>query len=359
MNTKIILPIFFLMILSLSVLVSAETVTYDCIDSDGGLNSAEKGIVKFGDYDYRDSCASGGEVSRVNGVEASKGDVIEYSCTAEDGSQICSSSACLYSVLKCPSGQTCDNGKCVTQDDNPFYLPQGINCEDSDGGIKYDIKGLVKYRVDDGSVNRDEDYCVTDTELREWYCDQSKKQLSVTQCEGVCACGKCFSKEEEVNCKADYNKYCNDESCFIAQKDFGDIKFISQTKLTEGCIASKDCKVYVGKYSLNSFPIMSYVELNTPINFLKLNNVLKDKFNIEPTIGDYSYSVDDGNTLFIYWISDKKIVHLEVPKRVIDKGENDDFDELSGDYLKVHPSDVQKNLNFFERIVNWFKNLFR
>lgn len=356
MKAKILLPTIFMILIFGIGFVLAET--YDCTDSDGGLNSVEKGIVKFNNYDYRDSCASGGEVSRVNGVEASRGDVIEFSCNAEDGSQICSSSACIFSVLKCPSGQTCDNGKCTVKEED---LPKNVNCDDSDGGIQYTVQGLVKYRVSDGSVNQVEDYCVTDTELREWHCDVTKEkplQLSVTQCEGICACGRCFTKGEEVTCEAGYKKYCNDESCFIVQKDFGEIKFISQTKLNNDCMVAKDCKVYAGKYSFNSFPIQSYVELNADTNFLKLSKVLKNKYNIEPTIDDKSYVIDDGNMMFIYWISDKKVVHLEVPKRLTDKGENDDLEELWGEYFKVHPSDVQKNLNFFDKVINWFKSLF-
>lgn len=348
-------------LIGLGILASA----YDCIDTDNGLNSTIQGTVTFnGQVKYKDSCASGGEISRVNNLEALKGDVLEFSCYSESGSEICSSGACLYSVLKCSDGQTCNDGKCVSSEeleDSPFYLPAGINCEDSDGGIKYDIKGIVKYRVDE-SVNRAEDYCVDDKELREGYCNPSKKplSLSVTQCEGICACGKCFNKGEDLNCKADYQKYCNDESCYIPEKDFGEIKYISMTRLTGGClVAGHTCKMYVGKYSFNSYPVQSSVELNTALNFLQLSNAIKKKFDQEPTIDDKSYVLDDGNNLHIFWISDKKIISLEIPKILTDSNkEDEDVGDIIREYQTVHPSDIQKNLNFFEKVIQWFKNLF-
>ena len=355
--------ILFLALYFLFVLTSFVSA-YDCVDSDNGLNSITQGTVTFNGQDkYKDSCASGGEISRVNNLEASKGDVLEFSCYSESGTEICSSGACLYSVLKCSDGQTCNNGKCsLVAEDNSFNLPAGLSCEDSDEGIKFDIKGLVKYRVGDDSVNKAEDYCVTDKELREYYCDDTKEkpmQLSVTQCEGVCACGRCFNKGEDVTCKADYQNYCNDESCFIPQKDFGEIKFISQTKLNEGCLVASDCKIYAGKYAFNSFPVQSRVELNANINFLELSKAIEKSFGKEPTVDDKSYSIDDGNNMHIFWISDKKIVSLEIPKSLIDSNkEDEDFGDFLREYQTVHSSDVQKNLNFFEKVIQWFKNLF-
>ena len=84
-------------------------------------------------------------------------------------------------------------------------------CKDSDGGDDFKIKGVVTYDSGDGSQNNQEDYCVTDKELREYYCDvnlEKPVQLLVTQCEEACACGRCFDKEEEVNCEKNYEEYC-------------------------------------------------------------------------------------------------------------------------------------------------------
>ncbi|MEK6855894.1 MAG: hypothetical protein AABX66_01915 [Nanoarchaeota archaeon] len=351
---------FFIAIFGFLFLISIVSA-YDCIDTDNGLNSLVQGTVTFNSQDkYKDVCASGGEISRVNNVEASRGDILEFSCYSESGSELCGSGACLFSILKCPSGQICNNGKCVIEQDNPFYLPVGVQCEDSDSGLNYTVKGLVKSRVEDGSVNRAEDYCVTDKELREWYCDQDKKQLSVIQCDSICSNGRCVDNDKNINEKADYNKYCNNESCYISQNDFGDIKYIDNKKLNNGCLATKnceDCDIRAGKYVYNALQVQSFVELNTSLNFLNLDILLRNRYSEEPKFNDNSYLVDINNTLFIYWISDKKIVHLEIPKRLTDK-DDEDVGDMLREYQIIHPSDIQKNLNLFDKVVFWFKNLF-
>lgn len=361
MKQKIILSIFFLMILSLSVFVSAQE--YDCEESDDGLDQFKQGVVSYGGYEYIDGCASGGEVSRANNVEAVRGDVIEYSCYSEEGNKLCSGSACLFSVLKCPSEQTCKDGECVPKVQDPFSLPDGVDCEDSDSGIDYKTKGLVKYRVDDGSVNRAEDYCETDTKLREWYCEGSKRQLSVTECSEVCAGGKCIEKGDDVDFKKDYKKYCNDESCYIIEEDILLIKFISKTELREGCLVEEECLRYAGKYSFNDYPIQSYIELRANIDFFELKDVLQKKYNQEPQMADYAgsdyYLVEETGAILLFWISDEKLVSLEISKDIENYGDNDHIETFIEKYLEIHPSDVEKNLNFFERIFDWFRNLFR
>lgn len=360
MSSKTILIILLVSLLGLILFVSAQE--YDCKESDDGLDPFKAGVVTYGGYEYIDGCAKGGEVSRLNNVEASHGDVIEYSCFSEEGNKICSASACLFSVLKCPSGQTCKEGECVPKVQDPFDLPEGINCEDSDNGIDYKTKGLVKYRVDDGSVNRAEDYCVTDTKLREWYCEGSKRQLSVTTCSGVCVGGKCLDKGDKVNFKKEYEKYCNDESCYIIEEDILLIEFVSKTELKDGCLVEEGCIRYAGKYSLDNYPIQSYVELRANIDFIELKDVLEKKFNKEPEMGDYAgndYFIIEGNgKVLLFWISDKKLVSLEISKDIDRYEDNDHIETFITKYLDVHPSDVEKNLNFFERIFEWFKNLF-
>ena len=238
-------------------------------------------------------------------------------------------------------------------------------CKDSDGGSDVKIKGVVGGDSGGGSRDNQEDYCVTDKELREYYCDvnlEKPVQLLVTQCEEACACGRCFDKEEEVNCEKNYEEYCNDESCYIIEKNIAEIEYISKTKSNEGCYVEEECVNWAGKYSFNDFPIQSYVEPNVNINFLELMEVLEEKFNKEPTVenfvGSDYYIIEDTNDVFFFWISSDKLISLQVPNRLTDKDENDNLEILIIEYLKVHPSDVEKNLNFFEKIINWFKNLF-
>ncbi|MBI2629885.1 hypothetical protein HYW76_02190 [Candidatus Pacearchaeota archaeon] len=364
---KLILPIFLILGITMILgFVSAELTNYsvDCTDSDSGLDQFNAGVVKYNNYEYQDSCARGGEKSRVNNIEAFRGDVIEYSCLSENGDAICSGSACLFLVMKCPESQTCKGGECVPEIQDPFYLPEGITCQDSDNGIDYNTKGLVKYRVQDDSVNKVDDYCVTDKELREYYCDNSKEkpmQISVTQCDEVCVGGKCVKKGEEVNFKKDYLKYCNDESCYIYEEDIVLIKFLSKTKSQEGCIISKECERYVGKYSVDNNNIEVGVELNAKVNFVKLKEILQKEFNQEPQMGDWAgsdYYViglgDESNSISLYWISDDKLISIQTIKQ-IGEGRMDDF---LTKYLELHPSDMERNLNFFEKIFDWFSRLF-
>ncbi|MEN7981874.1 MAG: hypothetical protein ABFQ65_00310, partial [Nanoarchaeota archaeon] len=89
MKTKIILPIFFLMILSLSIFVSAENSSI-CSDSDGGLNYDVKGEAnKEGFGSTEDFC--------VNDIKLS-----EALCN-NDGNPA-------NAQYDCPNG--CSNGAC-------------------------------------------------------------------------------------------------------------------------------------------------------------------------------------------------------------------------------------------------------
>lgn len=220
---------------------------------------------------------------------------------------------------------------------------------------------MIKWKVDDGSVNKDEDYCVTDTQLYEFYCDQSKKQVSATECNGICSCGKCFGEGEEINCEADYRAYCTDESCDIVEKNISEIHFISKTELNEGCLVEEECRLFVGKYAFNDYPIQTYIEPNANVNFGELGVIIEKKFG-EYEIGDFAsgeyYIVENGSNILFMWVSKDKLVTLEVPSPMAEKEEEENLEEFLTVYLETHPSDVEKNLNFFERVIDWFKNLF-
>jgi len=92
-------------------------------------------------------------------------------------------------IVDCPYG--CENGACV--------------CQDSDGGINYDERGVV------GTY---EDYCLDDRDIIEYYTEVRSNKCYIESvahtCEGLCSEGRCLPPtcedgirnqgEEEVDC---------------------------------------------------------------------------------------------------------------------------------------------------------------
>lgn len=356
--------VLFLVFLIFSIFATSISFvsSYECTDTDNGLNSAVQGTVEFNSYKYKDHCAQGYEDAAVNGVPAERGDVVEYACNSAEGNPLCTATACRYSILKCGAGETCVDGACAPETDDPFYLPKGVSCQDSDNGVEFRTRGLVTYRTEDGSVAKQEDYCVTDKELREWSCKEGEVKplvASSEECSGVCACGRCFEKNEEAVCETDYKKYCDSESCYIVEKDIDIIKFVNKKEVNDGCIGTKNsCVKYIGEYTYEGNNIFASVEPDANLDFAQLQSALKKKYNQEPYIDDKVYIIDNHDTLSVFWISNKKLISLEMPTSLTGPDREDEYIEgLAEEYLKVHPSDIQKNLNFFEKVIDWFKKL--
>ena len=68
---------------------------------------------------------------------------------------------------------------------------QQITCSDSDSGIDYDVKGVVRYCVNGNCINQ-EDSCSGKT-LTEWYCENNEKYSAQYLCNYDCYLGICVN----------------------------------------------------------------------------------------------------------------------------------------------------------------------
>ena len=143
MDKKTILPIFFLMIISLSVLASAELTNYsnDCTDSDSGLNYFIKGNVIYNNYDYPDSCVTSDAVvneGQPNEYHLEVGDIQEYACYYPQDTKRCYETSCPFIKYHCPYG--CKDGACLSASSN---IPSCMSNHPIYGQAWYDNNGIL------------------------------------------------------------------------------------------------------------------------------------------------------------------------------------------------------------------------
>ncbi len=116
-----------------------------CIDSDS-LNKYVNGSAKNSSDIRIDYCSN-------------EQTVIEYYCSYGD---------ILSQIYSCDSAsEICSDGKCITKED--YY------CEDSDGGMSYEIYGETNghdYFSSNAEYSK-EDYCINDSNLMEYYCNST------------------------------------------------------------------------------------------------------------------------------------------------------------------------------------------
>jgi hypothetical protein len=160
MKTKIILPIFFLMILSLSLIVSADT----CTETDDGLNIGTAGSVSIDqvlqngatahlsgtDYCFDSSINVADGTSALNVAQLFVQNGISLENLNKTSGAYLMETTCqsftlngttTYSVAvsyKCPNG--CSNGACIQE-----AQQQTINssCEETDEGLNIGTKGSI------------------------------------------------------------------------------------------------------------------------------------------------------------------------------------------------------------------------
>ncbi len=87
--------------------------TYQCTETDGGLDYYTAGAVYYGKYDYVDSCGHPGVVNAGTPQEYTivEGDLLEHACYGPDDDKRCTESACRFIKYHCPNG--CSNGACI------------------------------------------------------------------------------------------------------------------------------------------------------------------------------------------------------------------------------------------------------
>ncbi|MBI2631865.1 hypothetical protein HYW75_02590 [Candidatus Pacearchaeota archaeon] len=188
-------------IFSMFYLVSAveNSSSSQCTDSDGGTNYNVKGLVipRAGDEQVWDSCQND-NVMLEGTCDEQGGKVYEY---------------------KCPNG--CLNGACVILTTN-----QSILCTDSDNGLNYYVKGTTKWKVDDGSTNTQDDYCVDKNTLSEGICGKIDEN------------GKIY-RREPYNCV----NGCENGACIQKTSIPCDVPDC-QGRIDSGKLDTNDCKIY-------------------------------------------------------------------------------------------------------------------
>ena len=133
-----------------------------CSDSDGGINHAEKGIVRFGGNQYTDYCSD------------------KYTLRYE---YYCDKNSIKYDRdVNCPNG--CNNGACIEK--------AGPYCIDNDNGLDYNAASYVEGIYDDGTNYKLSDYCV-DNAIIENYCGALNPGVHEYECPYGCRNGGCIT----------------------------------------------------------------------------------------------------------------------------------------------------------------------
>ena len=139
---------------TVSITVNPSAV---CSDSDGGVNTSQKGTCTDSSGSHTDSCSSSFILN-------------EWSC---------SGNTCQMQAMGCPAGQTCQNGACVT-----------ASCSDSDGGVNTSQKGTCT-----DSSGSHTDSCSSSFILNEWSCSGNTCQMQAMGCPAgqTCQNGACVA----------------------------------------------------------------------------------------------------------------------------------------------------------------------
>lgn len=132
-----------------------------CTDSDG-IDIYTLGITKNERESRFDMCAGASTIT-------------EYYCS---GSDVVSTSQ------PCPSGYSCDAGRCMLAS----APPSPSSCADTDGGNAPSVRGTVSI----GGVSADTDHCTSSRTLKEYFCnaDGTEGYAEIT-CSGSCVDGVC------------------------------------------------------------------------------------------------------------------------------------------------------------------------
>ncbi|MEK6882108.1 MAG: hypothetical protein AABY22_21000, partial [Nanoarchaeota archaeon] len=185
--------------------------TTTCTDSDGGKDVYVKGnMIDQNGANKTDFCSDSSKVG-------------EYYCNNNLGS---------FTTLDCPSTGYCSDGACVKRTVN-----ETVTCTDSDGGLKYDVKGISK-GMEEVVINgtkvlryaERKDICVKDNQIPnpgleegvfEYYCQDNilKVKGGLTEshvCENGCSNGACVPSPESNTCPDLVNKVAN-PSDFVDQ----------------------------------------------------------------------------------------------------------------------------------------------
>lgn len=173
MKKKILIGVFLFIIISGIAIAT-------CTDTDGGDNFYKKG------------CAT--ENNDMPDCDECHGSMVlyEYSCLAGQET---------FKAYACPDG--CLNGACIKK----------ITCTDSDGGIKYDVKG---YAISEGYTHYDK---CSGSILEEAYCEdigggEQAVSFDFYLCPNGCSDGKCLPYVDPcIGKNCDDSNECTEDRC--------------------------------------------------------------------------------------------------------------------------------------------------
>ncbi len=199
----------FTIFLSAMILISF-VYAEECTDDDGGINFYEKGET-CSDYEFGEmTCA----------VDECHDDTRLFEQRCLDGKYL--------RTLNTDCEFGCQDGACIEAP-----VP---SCEDSDGGINYEVKGQVMYETHPYyDVCRDFQGKIL---IKEWYCDdENMLKFKEIECTGTCEDGACLSKPTYTCTETDngYDIYnAGVTTGVFAHDTSGNIK-----DYTDYCVSSK------------------------------------------------------------------------------------------------------------------------
>ena len=199
------LILIFGMLLLMIGIVNAQT----CSDSDGGKDYYERGCLSYGEFYNCDYCWDG--------------HMREYYCSDNKG---------YFIDIAIPSGYKCASG----------ILIKGVQCEDSDYGLDYYVKGTVS----EGGYPVATDKCTSSRELIEYYCGTYGLDSGIYLCPSGYECKDGACVEEEI-------VRCSDSD---GGKDYNKKGIVSEGGVpvaTDKCTSSRELiEYFCGDYGLDS-----------------------------------------------------------------------------------------------------------
>lgn len=180
MKRGILIVGFFAFILFMSFASAISTGYYSyCTDTDYGQDYYVKGTVGMMEE------TGSGDAYYPSASDSCNGNVLtEYYCIEGDTTSYASSIK--YTCLGICSGGRCINQTSETENQT---TTETSDCTDSDGGKNYDIRGIVKDVREDFDK---EDFCSTEREIYEYWCEGSRYASTVAECPNGCEDGVCI-----------------------------------------------------------------------------------------------------------------------------------------------------------------------
>ncbi len=224
MKEGLLLTILFsILILSMGVFVSGETIT--CVESDGGINYniqssttlyglefSDKCVIKKGEeYITESNCESRIDYCIIAEKE-NYGSLVEWYCDSEGNREV--------TTYNCPI--SCINGACSTQkwictDTDKGQYP-------NEAGSVYGYENVYPVPVNQQPVTK-YDKCISSNKVREWNCEGDGRRIGYFDyyCPDGCSDGRCLGGEGSATIPPNIEEIPEDTHPYIIRSNFGSI----------------------------------------------------------------------------------------------------------------------------------------